>query len=98
MQTQNKLCTTSWEEQIQQRDTKGGLCTDEVEGQGRKDPEAVHLSRAYKQMVREKQEKDRIRHIPDRGKVPEQKPENHHASSGNMKNEYNKQMWEGRMY
>lgn len=51
MQTQNKLCTTSGEEKIQQRDTKGGLGIDEVEGQGGKDSEAVNLSRAYKQMV-----------------------------------------------
>ena len=35
MQTQNKVCTTSWEEKIQQ-DTKDGLCTDKVGEQRRK--------------------------------------------------------------
>lgn len=46
-------------------------------GQGAQDSKAVHLFRAYKQMVGE-EEKERIRHIPNRGKDPEQQPEKQH--------------------
>jgi len=49
-------------------------------------------------MEREKKKKEKTRWIPIRGKGLEQEPEKHHASSENIKDEYNRQTWEGRLY